>query len=167
MSARVAAVLAVLAGLALGAVAAVVGTLVGADVPWMVTVPAGLATGALTAAALRLPTADPAPAPAPAPAQTAPASTVSFGDLGTLRFSVEQDSRDPDRFETRLRPRLTALVVERLWQRHRLDWRTGPGRAAALDLLPADLAALLTAPPHTLRLTPQTLTRWTRALEDL
>lgn len=164
MTGRFAVALAVV-GAALGVLAALIAHAVGAGMPWPVPVVAGLVAGALVAAALRLPTADPElPDPSGPPAA---ATTTSFGDLGSLRFGVEQDSRDPDRFETRLRPRLAALAVERLWQRHRLDWRTDGGRAAATDVLGPDLLALLTAPPHTLRLTPQTLTRWTRALEDL
>lgn len=164
MSVRLVAGLA-LAGAALGAVATAIAHAVGAQVPWAVPVVAGLVAGALLAVAVRLPNADPE---LPAPNGPAPvAATTSFGDLGSLRFTVEQDSRDADRFETRLRPRLAALAVEQLWQRHRLDWRTDAGRAAATPILGDDLLALLTGPPHTLRLTPQTLTRWTRALEDL
>ena len=41
------------------------------------------------------------------------------------------------------------------------------GRAAALDVLPPDLVALLTAPPHALRLTPRALDTWIRDLEAL
>jgi hypothetical protein len=153
------------AGAALGAVATLIASAVGAHVWWAVPVAAGLVTGVLLAVGLRMPSGDPdLPAPQGPPP---PASTTSFGDLGSLRFIVERDSRDADRFETRLRPRLAALVVEQLWQRHRLDWRTEAGREAATELLGPDLLALLTARPHTLRLTPQSLTRWTRALEDL
>jgi hypothetical protein len=104
------------------------------------------------------------PDAAEAPAR---ATTAAFGDLGALRFTVDQDSRDPERFESRMRPRLTVLVVERLWQRRGLDWRTEAGRAAALDVLPPDLVALLTAPPHALALTPRALDRWIRDLEAL
>ena len=74
----------------------------------------------------------------------APTEIASFGDLPGLRFTVEQASRDQDRFETRLRPRLSSLVTELLWQRHRVDWRTEPGRAAAMELLSPDLIDLLT-----------------------
>ena len=164
MTGRSVALLAVV-GAARGVLATLIAHAVGARMSWPVPVVAGLVAGALVAAALRLPTADPELPDANGPPGAA--TTTSFGDLGALRFTVEQDSRDADRFETRLRPRLIALAVERRWQRHRLDWRSDAGRAAATDVLGPDLLALLTAPPHTLRLTPQTLTRWTRALEDL
>jgi hypothetical protein len=156
---------ALLGGSVLGAGATLVARAVGASVPWTIPVVAGLVAGVLVAAALRLPAADPE-----LPTPSGPAAgwaAASFADLGSLRFTVEQDSRDADRFETRLRPRLAGLVVERLWQRHRLDWRAEGDRAAAAELLGPDLVALLSAPPHSLRLTPQTLTRWTRDLEDL
>jgi hypothetical protein len=136
----------------------------GVDLPWPVPVLAGLGLGLLAAVARGLPGRDPVPALAEPPAR---ATTAAFGDLGALRFSVDQDSRDPDRFESRLRPRLTALAVERLWQRRGLDWRTDVGRAAALDVLSPDLVALLTAPPHALRLTPSALDTWIRDLEAL
>jgi hypothetical protein len=136
----------------------------GVDLPVLVPVLAGLGAGLLAAVARELPTADPVPATGDAPART---SSAAFGDLGALRFAVDQDSRDAERFETRLRPRLAALAVERLWQRRGLDWRSDAGRAAALDVLPPDLVALLTAPPHTLRLTPRSLDSWIRDLEAL
>jgi hypothetical protein len=136
----------------------------GLDLPWPVPVLAGLGAGLLAAVALTLPGGDPAPTLADAPARP---GTAAFGDLGALRFSVDQDSRDAERFETRLRPRLTELTVERLWQRRGLDWRTDAGRAAALDVLPPDLVALLTAPPYALALTPRALDRWIRDLEAL
>jgi hypothetical protein len=157
--------LAAAGGAVAGAVAAVAGEMAGLGLPWAVTVPTGLVIGVLAGTAGRLPPGD--PDSAPATVQTTSAVTTAFGDLGALRFSVEQDSRDADRFEVRLRPRLSALAVERLWQRHRLDWRTDAGRTAARPLLPPGVLELLTAPPHTLRLTPQTLARWTRDLEDL
>ena len=165
MRRRSAAALAVVIGAALGVLAAAIGTAAGADVPGIVTVPAGLSLGALVAAMFWLPSADPVPV-AP-PSATARTESASFGDLPGLRFNVEQVSRDPERFETRLRPRLAALVTERLWQRHRIDWRTDSGHAAASKLLPPDLMALMTAPPRSLRLTPKTLARWLRELEEL
>ena len=165
MNRRSAAALAGVAGATLGVLAAAVGTAAGADVPGIVTVPAGLSLGALVAAMFWLPSADPVPVtPTSAAART---ESASFGDLPGLRFNVEQASRDPERFETRLRPRLTALVTERLWQRHRIDWRTETGRAAAASLLPPDLMTLMTAPSRSLRLTPKTLARWLRELEEL
>jgi hypothetical protein len=165
MSRRLSAALTALAGAGVGAIAAVIGSAARADVPWLVTVPAGLSLGALVAALLWLPPTDPvAPPPQPPVART---ESASFGDLPGLRFNVEQAGRDADRFETRLRPRLIALVTERLWQRHRIDWRTETGRAAGAEVLPPDLLTLLTAPPRTLRVTPKTLTRWVRELEEL
>ena len=157
--------LAAAGGAALGALASAIGSLGGLHVPWGVTVPAGLVAGGLAGTFGALPPTD--PPPAPETAETAPPVTAAFGDLGALRFGVEQDSRDADRFEVRLRPRLCALAVERLWQRHRLDWRTEAGREAARPLLRPGVLELLTAPPRTLRLTPQTLASWTRDLEDL
>lgn len=165
MSQRSAAVVSLLAGAAVGVVTAVIGSAAHADVPWGVTVPAGLALGALCAALFWLPSADPLVVPPDAP--DSPTEIASFGDLPGLRFTVEQASRDSERFETRLRPRLASLVTELLWQRHRVDWRTDSGRAAALKMLPPDLLAVLTAPPRSLRVTPKTLTRWLRQLEDL
>ena len=165
MSTRAVSVLAVVGGPVLGAAVGAVGRLSGFALPWTVTVPAGLAAGVLAAAALLLPAADPDPAPASRP--SAPPDTAAFGDLGLLRFSVEHDNRDPDRFENALRPRLVALTTELLWQRHRLDWRVDADRSAAQELLGPQLTELLTAAPRTLRLTPQLLTRWTRDLEDL
>ena len=165
MSRRAAAVLAILVGAALGAAAGWIGSAAHADVPWGVTVPAGLSCGALLAVLFWLPGADPVVAPPDVPAP--PTEIATFGDLPGLRFTVEQASRDQDRFETRLRPRLASLVTELLWQRHRVDWRTGSGRAAAMDLLSPDLLALLTAPPRSLRVTPKSLTRWMRELEEL
>jgi hypothetical protein len=165
VSGRARVVLLPLAGAVLGLAAvglAHVGA--GLDLPVAVPVLAGLGVGLLAAVAGRLPGTDPVPAAAEAPGRS---GSAAFGDLGALRFAVDQDSRDRERFETRLRPRLTALVVERLWQRHGLDWRTDAGRAAALDVLPPDLVALLTAPPRTLQLTPRSLDRWTRDLEAL
>jgi hypothetical protein len=157
--------LTVVAGAALGALVLVVARLAGFALSPAVVLLAGTTAGLLGAVGAQLPGSDPVPTVPKVPA-TRPAST-SFGDLGTLRFAVETDSRDADRFENRLRPRLTALTVERLWQRHGLDWRTDAGRAAARGVLPPTLLELLTAPPHTLRSTPQTLLRWTRELEDL
>jgi hypothetical protein len=165
VSGRVTTALAGGVGAAVGAGATLVARTVGADVPWSLPVVAGLVAGVLLALALHLPNADP---DVTAPLRPAvPATTASFGDLGGLRFTVEQDSRDAHRFETRLRPRLTGLVVERLWQRHRLDWRAQTDRAAATQLLSPDLLALLTAPPQALRLSPKALARWTRDLENL
>jgi hypothetical protein len=165
VSHRARALLLPLAGAVLGlAAVGVAHAGAGLDLPWAVPVVAGLAVGLLAAVGALLPGTDPAPAAALAPEHP---STAAFGDLGALRFAVDQDSRDPERFETRMRPRLTALAVERLWQRRGLDWRTEAGRAAALAVLTPDLVALLTAPPHALALTPRALDRWIRDLEAL
>ena len=165
MSRRPAAALAVIVGGALGACAAFLGSAAHADVPWGVTVPAGMALGALFAAQFWLPGAD--PVASPPETRDAPTEIASFGDLPGLRFTVEQASRDNERFETRLRPRLGSLVTELLWQRHRVDWRTDTGRAAAVGMLPPELLALLTAPPRSLRVTPKTLAGWLRQMEEL
>ena len=154
-----------LAGLALGAVAVGVARAAGHALSWPVALAGGLVLGVAAALAVVLPGDDPAPVPPDVPA--APAVAGTFGDLARLRLVVEADVRDPARFEGRLRPRLTGLAVERLWLRHRLDWRTDEGRAAALALLGPELTALLTAPPGTLQPDPGTLLRWTRELEDL
>lgn len=165
MSERTAAVLWLVAGVLAGAVASLVGPAAEYNAPWAVTLPAGAVAGVLVAALRRLPVDDPqAERPEPRPA---PSVSAAFGDLASLQVTVKQDCRDADRFESRLRPRLTALVVERLWQRHRLDWRTDAGRAAALAVLRPALVDLLTAPPRSLRPTPQTLRHWMADLEDL
>jgi hypothetical protein len=80
---------------------------------------------------------------------------------------MDAASRDPERFENRLRPRLAALAVELLWQRHALDWRTAEGRAAAAGLLGPATTALLTAPRGALTPTPATVSRWLDELEAL
>jgi hypothetical protein len=165
MSRTSAGVVAVVGGAAAGVCAALVGSAAHADVPWAVTLAAGVALGALVAAMYWLPGADPVVVPPERP--EAPTEIASFGDLPGLRFTVEQASRDQERFESRLRPRLASLVIELLWQRHRMDWRTESGRAAATELLSPDLTALMTAPARSLRLTPKTLTRWLRELEEL
>ena len=165
MSSRSASIIALIAGAAVGVAAALIGSAAHANVPWGVTVAAGLSLGALVAALYWLPSADPVVVPLEGP--DVPTEIASFGDLPGLRFTVEQASRDQERFETRLRPRLASLVTEMLWQRHRLDWRTDSGRAAAMDVLPPDLVALLTAPARSLRVTPKMLMRWLRELEEL
>ncbi|MGY1857648.1 hypothetical protein [Modestobacter sp. SYSU DS0290] len=165
MSPRGAAALAGSGGAAIGLLAVLVGRLSGWALSLPVALAAGVAGGLLLLAGSRLSTADPAPELAVDPPEAATAA--SFGDLASLRFAVEQDSRDPRRFETRLRPRLVALATDRLWLRHGLDWRTPEGRAAATPLLGPALLALLVAPPHSLRSTPQAISDWTRDLEAL
>ena len=153
-------------GAALGGGAVLLARALGTDVPWVVAVPAGLVAGALLAIAARLPAADPPPLddlPVAAPT----AANAGLGDLGTLVFTLDAASRDGDRFETRVRPRLAALAVERLWHARGLDWHTAEGRAAAEPLLGPHTRALLTAPAGTLRLTPGALQDWTEELESL
>ena len=156
---------ALLAGAVLGGAVVPLARALGTDVPWVVAVPAGLVAGALLVIAVRLPAADPPPPPALPPG--APAGNAGLGDLGTLVFTLDAASRDGDRFETRVRPRLAALAVDRLWHARGLDWHTPEGRAAAEPLLGPHTRALLTAPPGTLRLTPGALQDWTEELEFL
>jgi hypothetical protein len=151
--------------LGVGALVLGIARVSGFALSWPIALLTGLATAGIVVLGLGLPTADPVP-PAPADRPTPPARS-SFGDLTGLRAMVEADAQDPYRFETRLRPRLVAVATERLWQHHGLDWRTEEGRAAALPLLGPGVAALLTAPPGSLPLTPDTLTSWTRELEAL
>lgn len=162
---RLATPAAVLGGALLGVVAVVVGRLAGTDVPWLVAVPAGAVAGVLVAVALSLPTSTP-PAP-PLPDVPPVPSAAGLGDLASLVFTLEGAARDGERFETRVRPRLAALAVDRIWLSHGLDWRTPAGRAAAEPLLGPHVRALLTAPPRTLRLTPAAVADWTKDLEQL
>jgi hypothetical protein len=162
---RLRAAAAVAGGLALGAAVVPGARYVGIDVPWAVALVAGLVAGALVAIGLGVPAAD-----APPPEEERPLSpdtNAGLGDLGLLIFTVDATSRDPERFETRLRPQLARLTVDRIWHAHGLDWHTPAGRAAAEPLLGPHARALLTAPPGSLRLTPQTLADWTEELEQL
>jgi len=157
---------ALLAGAVLAGAVVLLARAAGTDVPWVIAVPAGLVAGALLGIAVRLPAAD-RPAPAPAPPPGAPAGNAGLGDLGALVFALDAASRDGDRFEARVRPRLAALAVDRLWHARGLDWHTPEDRAAAEPLLGPHTRALLTAPPGTLRLTPGALQDWTEELESL
>jgi hypothetical protein len=154
-----------LLGAAGGVLARVALRTAGVAVPWAVAVLAGLAVGLLVALARLLPTADDG---ALAPPQTS-VVTVSpgLGDLSALLFTLDGAARDPDRFEHRVRPRLAALAVELLWQRHAVDWRTPEGRAAAAGLLGPATTELLTAPRGALTPTPATVNRWLDELEAL
>jgi hypothetical protein len=154
-----------LLGAAGGVVAHQVLRVSGVDVPWAVAVLAGLAVGLLAGAGRLFPTADDG-ALAPRDESVVPAS-AGLGDLGSLTFTVDAASRDPERFENRLRPRLAALAVELLWQRHAVDWRTPEGRAAAAGLLGPATTELLTAPRGALTPTPATVNRWLDELEAL
>ena len=156
---------AVAGGLALGAAVVPAARYVGTDVPWAIALVAGLVAGALLAIALAVPASD-----APPPEEVRPPSpdaNAGLGDLGLLVFTLDATSRDPERFETRVRPQLARLAVDRIWHAHGLDWHTPDGRAAAEPLLGPHARALLTAPPGSLRLTPQTLADWTEELEQL
>jgi hypothetical protein len=151
--------------LVLGAASVGLGRLLGRDLSWPIGLLIGVVVGAVVLVAARLPEVDPVP-PAP-PTRPGPPTSIAFGDLTSLGHLVESDARDPQRFETRLRPRLTAVATERLWQHHGIDWRTDAGRAAAATVLGPGTTALLTAPAGSLRLTPQTLMSWIRELEAL
>jgi hypothetical protein len=59
------------------------------------------------------------------------------------------------------------VAVNLLWQRHGVDWRTPDGHEAARDLTGPLTWALLTAPPHTLELTPRSLSDWLDEMEKL
>ena len=155
----------VLGGGVLGVAAVVVARLSGFDLPWTVAVPAGLAAGVLAAIVLRLPATDPDPLEPVFEDRTDPA--VTLADLAGLHFAVRSAGTDPDRFEQRVRPRLCGVAVELLWQRHGLDWRTPAEREAARAVLGPRTWELLTAPPHSLRLTPQSLSAWLDEVETL
>jgi hypothetical protein len=156
---------AVAGGLALGAAVVPVARYLRTDVPWAIALVAGLVAGVLVAIALGVPASD---APPPEEARPpSPDANAGLGDLGLLVFTLDATSRDPERFETRVRPQLARLAVDRIWHAHGLDWHTPDGRAAAEPLLGPHARALLTAPPGSLRLTPQALADWTEELEQL
>ena len=152
-------------GLVLGTLVVPSARYLGIDLPWPVALVAGLVAGLLLAIGLGLPAADPPPPEEERP--LAPDANAGLGDLGLLVFTMDATSRDPERFETRVRPQLARLAVDRIWHAHGLDWHTPDGRAAAEPLLGPHARALLTAPPGSLRLTPQTLADWTEELEQL
>jgi hypothetical protein len=156
---------AVAGGVALGALVVPSAGYVGIDVPWPVALVAGLVAGALLAIGLGVPAADALPPEEERP--LSPDANAGLGDLGLLVFTLDATSRDPERFETRVRPQLARLAVDRIWHAHHLDWHTPAGRAAAEPLLGPHARALLTAPPGSLRLTPQNLADWTEELEQL
>ena len=156
----------VLGGLALGAAAVPTARYWGTDLPWAVALVAGLVVGVLVAVGLGTPATD-APPPEDAPRPAGPDPNAGLGDLSVLVFTLDGASRDAERFETRLRPQLARLAVDRIWHAHGLDWQTPAGRAAAEPLLGPHTRALLTAPPGSLRLTPAALLDWTEELEQL
>jgi hypothetical protein len=165
VNARTRGAAAVAGGVVLGVVAVVVGRASGFDLPWPVAVPAGLAAGLLVAVALRVPHLEPARLEPQVEDRTA--SAVPLADLSGLHFAVRGAGGDPARFEQRIRPRMCAVAVDRLWQRHGLDWRTDAGREAARAVLGPLTWSLLSDPPHTVRLTPQTLSAWLDEVETL
>ena len=155
----------VLGGVALAVVAVLVARGTGFDLPWLVAVPAGLGLGVLAAIGLRLPHLDPARLEPEVEDRTGP--VIALADLSGLHFAVRAAATDLDRFEQRIRPRLCAVAVDLLWQRHGVDFRTPDGREAARDLAGPLTWALLTAPPAVLHLTPRSLSDWLDEMEKL
>jgi hypothetical protein len=156
---------AVVCGALLGVAAVVVARLSGVDLPWLVAVPAGLGLGVLAAIGLRLPHTVPGRLEPQVEDRTGAVTTLA--DLSGLHFAVRAAAADPDRFEQRIRPRLCEVAADLLWQRHRVDWRTPEGHEAARNLAGPLTWALLTAPPHTLELTPRSLSDWLDEMEKL
>jgi hypothetical protein len=152
-------------GAVLGAAAVPVARLAGLVLPWQVAVAAGLAAGLLLGVVGGLPI--PGTGALEPPSDDGLATGSSTADLGALHFVVQTTGRDPDRFETRLRPRLCELAMDRLRLVHGLNWRDEADRPAACEVLGPRLRELLTAPPHTLRFTPRTLSGWLDELETL
>lgn len=152
-------------GLALAAGTVLVLRLAGVVVPWWVALPAGAALGALAAVAAHLPQTDPGELEPPASWPTT--SSAALGDYGALHFAVQGAATDRDRFEQRVRPRLSALAVELLWQRRGLDWRRDADQLPAREVVGPHTWALLTAPEHTLRLSPRSLDALLDELEAL
>jgi len=156
----------ILGGVVLGVTAVVVARLSGFSLPWLVALTAGLAAGIVVAIGLRGTAPDPGPlAPEVEDRTAGPASTLA--DLSSLHFAVRTAGSDPDRFEQRIRPRLCGLAVDSLWQRHGLDWRIPADRDAVRAVVGPQTWTLLTAAPHTLRLTPAALSTWLDELETL
>jgi anti-sigma factor RsiW len=156
---------AVVGGVVLGVVAVVVARAAGADLPWLVAVPAGLAFGVLAAIGLHLPHHDPGTLQPEFEDRTG--TVIALADLSALHFAVRAAATDPDRFEQRIRPRLYEVAVDLLWQRHGVDFRTPEGHEAARDLSGPLTWALLTAPPDILELTPRSLSDWLDEMEKL
>lgn len=155
----------VAAGIVLAAATVLVLRLAGVVVPWWVALPAGAAFGVLAAVAAALPHSDAAELEPPSGTPTT--ATAALGDFGALHFAVQGAAGDRDRFEQRVRPRLSALAIELLWQRRGLDWRRDADQLPARAVLGPEAWALLTAPEHTLRLTPRSLGALLDELEAL
>lgn len=152
-------------GVVLAAATVLVLRLAGVVVPWWVALPAGAAFGVLAAVGASLPHSDAADLE---PTSAAPTTaTAALGDFGALHFAVQGAAADRDRFEQRVRPRLSALAVELLWQRRGLDWRRDADQLEARAALGPQTWALLTAPEHTLRLSPRSLDALLDELEAL
>jgi hypothetical protein len=152
-------------GLALAAGTVLVLRLAGVIVPWWVALPAGAALGVLAVVAAHLPHSDPGELEPPASSPST--ATSALGDYGALHFAVQGAAGDRDRFEQRIRPRLSALAVELLWQRRGLDWRRDADQLPAREVVGPRTWALLTAPEHTLRLSPRSLDALLDELEAL
>jgi hypothetical protein len=165
VSPRTAAVLAVLGGVALAVAAVVAAHVSGFVLAWAVAVPAGLAAGLLTAVGILTARVDAPDLEPPPPERTAPVSPMA--DLSSLHYMLQDGARDPRRFEFRVRPRLRAVAVERLWQRHGVDWQHGADQASVRSIVGPRTWDLLTAPPHALPVSPDDLTRLLDELETL
>jgi hypothetical protein len=165
VSPRTAAILGVLGGVALAVAAVVFADISGFVLPWAVAIPAGLAAGVLTAVGVLIARVDSADLEPAAPERTA--SVAPMADLTSLHRTLQDTGRDNGRFEFRVRPRLHAVAVERLWQRHGLDWQHGADQAAVRSVVGPATWELLTAPPHALPVTPADLNRLLDELEAL
>ena len=165
MTGRWAAAVAVAAGVAAGGAVILLGHLLGVLIPWQVALPAGAAAGVLLSIGAGL--ASPDPGDLEPPSRPLPGTTSALGDFGALHFAVQGAAGDPERFEQRIRPRLCALAVDRLWQHHGLDWRLDAHQLPARRVVGPHTWALLTAPPYSLQLTPAALDSWLDELEVL
>jgi hypothetical protein len=152
-------------GLVLAAAIVLVLRLAGVIAPWWVALPAGAALGVLAAVAAHLPHADTGDLEPPASSPSTAIATL--GDYGNLHFAIQGAAGDRDRFEQRIRPRLSALAVELLWQRRGLDWHRDADQLPARDVVGPQTWALLTAPEHTVRLSPRSLDALLDELEAL
>ncbi|MFG1754759.1 hypothetical protein [Streptosporangium sandarakinum] len=102
-----------------------------------------LAAAAVLAAVIvrRIPVPPPEP-PAPPPASDGPeTSDRAFATARWWEHRLASARDDPQRFRTRVQPRLAEITAERLRRRH---GPAGPGRAE--EILGPDLYELLTAP---------------------
>ncbi|QSB13077.1 hypothetical protein JQS43_15640 [Natronosporangium hydrolyticum] len=72
---------------------------------------------------------------------------------------------DPAWYARVVHPRLVTLVGQRLWQRHGVSLSRDPARAR--EVLGADLADFLAAPPATATPSPAELSRLTTRIEEI